>query len=154
MDKEKINIFISHYGKDEKHIEPLKELIGSRYNVRDSSIVETEPNNATNERYIKYGILAPKIDWAGTMVVLVGPKTHERDYINWEIEYAIKNNKKLIGVYLPGAEDSDIPDGLAKYGDALVTWDARKVTAAIGGNTNWECSDGNTRPSISMRGVC
>jgi hypothetical protein len=152
---EKKNLFVSHYGGDEKHIESLKNLIGRKFDVRDSSIVETQPNNASNEQYIKYKILAPKIDWAGTMVVLVGPKTHERDYVNWEIDYAIRHDKKIIGVFLPGAENSDIPEGLKKYGDSLVQWNANKINAAIDGKINWENSDGSRRgSSIMSRGAC
>lgn len=151
---EKINIFVSHYGGDEKHIEPLKKIIGTNYDVRDSSIVETEPNNASNEDYIKYNILAPKIDLAGTIVVLIGPKTHERDYVNWEIEYALKNNKRLIGIYLPGATDSDLPEGLEKYGDSIVPWNATKIIAALNGESIWDCADGTPRISASERGEC
>ena len=155
MYKEKINLFISHNGKDRGYMEPFKEMIGPAYYVRDSSLDESEPNNANNEQYIKYRIIAPKIDWAGTVAVLIGPKTHERDYVNWEIEYAIKHDKRIIGVFLPGAEDSDVPEGIEKYGDALVEWDADKVISAIDGDTVWQQSDGNPRPSVSMpRGVC
>lgn len=52
MEKERKNIFISHYGGDEKYIEPFKHAIGSKIHAYDSSVVETEPNNATNEHYI------------------------------------------------------------------------------------------------------
>jgi len=138
MDKEKINIFISHCGDDEKHIEPFKQLIGSRYSIRDSSIVETEPNRAHNEQYIKSEILAPQIRWAGKVIVLIGPQAHDSDYVNWEIKYAINQGKRLIGVYLPGAENSRVPEWLEKYGDALVPWNAGKIAAAIGGEPRWE----------------
>lgn len=154
MDKDRINLFVSHSGKDENMIEPFKKLIGHKYYVRDSSIKESNPNRATDEKYIKYNILAPKIDWAGVVVVLVGPRTHERDYVNWEIEYAQRHNKKIIGVYLPGAEDSDIPEALEKYGDSLVTWDEKKVIKALDGNIAWEDSKGTTRKSAMERGEC
>lgn len=154
MDKDKINLFVSHCGKDEDMIEPFKKLIGQKYDVRDSSIKESNPNRATDEKYIKYEILAPKIDWAGVVVVLMGPKTHERDYVNWEIEYAQKHNKKIIGVYLPGAEDSDIPEALEKYGDSLVTWNEKKVVNALDGNIAWENSKGAPRKSVMERGEC
>jgi len=147
MNKKTINLFISHCGEHEKYIEPFKELIGSKYNVRDSSIVESEPNNATNENYIKYSILAPKINWAGTVVVLIGPETQDRAYVNWEIEYAVKQGKRIVGVYLPGPFRYDIPEALEKYGDALVGWDIDKINPAIGGSTRWEKSDGDLRPN-------
>lgn len=154
MEKQKINLFVSHYGGDEDKIEPFKQLIGSKYAVRDGSIKESNPNNANNENYIKYNILAPQIDWAGKFVVLIGPKTHERDYVNWEIEYAQRHNKQIVGVYLPGAENSDIPDGLSKYGDSVVKWEKDKVLSALSGSTDWENSDGSPRPSQISREVC
>ena len=154
MEKERKNIFISHYGGDEKYIEPFKHAIGSKIHAYDSSVVETEPNNATNEHYIKYGVLAPKIDWAGTVVVLIGKETKNRDYVNWEIEYAIRKGKQLIGVYLPGADENDVPEALEKYGDSLVAWDKNKMINALNGGTEWETPEGERRPSITARGVC
>ena len=73
---EKMNLFVSHYGGDEKYVEKFKSLISDNYDIRDSSIVESNPNNATNKDYIK-SLLRTQIDWAGKVVVLIGPKTHE-----------------------------------------------------------------------------
>lgn len=143
-----INLFISHYGGDEEYIERFKTLLANKnYNIRDSSIVESEPNNATNKDYIK-SLLRPQIDWAGTVVVLIGPKTHERDWVNWEIEYAAKyGDKRIIGVFLRGATDSDIPEMLDDYGDACVPWNSDKIVAAIEGESIWQDSTGQTRQS-------
>lgn len=153
-DKVRKNIFISHYGGDEKYIEQFKAKIDSHFVIRDSSIVESEPNNATNEQYIKYKILKPKIDWAGTMVVLIGKETKNRAYVNWEIDYAIRHDKTIIGVYLPGATENDVPEGVAKYGDSLVTWDNKKISNALSGGTEWETPTGGRRPDIKTREVC
>lgn len=154
MDVVTKNIFISHYGGDEKYVEQFKNKIGNNVKVRDGSIVETEPNNATNEQYIKYKILAPQIDWAGTVIVLIGSQTKYRDYVNWEIEWAIKHDKRIVGVYLPGSKENDIPENLKKYGDALVTWDAKKITSAVAGNNEWETPAGEQRPITAIRGTC
>ena len=154
MEKERKNIFISHYGGDEKYVEPFKKLLSSKINAYDSSVVESEPNNAANADYIKYQILAPKIKWAGTFVVLIGEETQYRDYVNWEIEYAIKNDKRIIGVYLPGADKDDVPEALEKYGDSLVTWDKTKVIGAMQGGTEWDTPNGDPRPKVQFRGEC
>ena len=154
MKKERKNIFISHYGKDEKFIVPFKKMANTAIATYDSSIVESEPNNASNPDYIKYSILAPKIKWAGTVVVLIGKETQYRDYVNWEIEYAIKNDKKIIGVYLPGADKDDVPDSLEKYGDSLVTWDKNKIVGALQGGTEWDNPSGKPRPNVPFRGEC
>ncbi|MDE6284299.1 MAG: TIR domain-containing protein, partial [Bacilli bacterium] len=101
-----------------------------------------------------YKILKPKIDWVGTVVVLIGKETKNRPYVNWEIEYAIRHEKKIIGVYLPGATEEDVPEGVLKYGDSLVTWEARKITKALSGGTEWETPKGTRRPDVETRGVC
>lgn len=156
MGRKTINVFIPHYGKDEEYIPKLKDLLkGKNYDVRDSSIVETDPNNAKDPDYIKT-LLRPKIDWAGTILVLIGPKTHERDWVNWEIEYAFKHgDKRIIGVYMQGATDADIPDKLKEYGDACVAWNSDKLSAAIEGENIWHDATGNPRPSEgSNRSTC
>jgi hypothetical protein len=151
---EKINLFVSHYGRDEKYVEKFKNLISKNYDIRDSSIVESEPNNAKNKEYIK-SLLREQIDWAGKVIVLIGPKTHERDWVNWEIEYAgTHGDKQVVGVFLPGATDSDLPEMLNEYGDACVAWNTDKIVAALDGANIWEDSTGNTRPAGGYRGTC
>ncbi|MEN6462527.1 MAG: TIR domain-containing protein [Syntrophomonas sp.] len=151
-----INLFVSHYGGDEEHIQGFKNLLSNKnYDIRDSSIVESDPNNAKSPDYIKT-LLSSQIKWAGTVVVLIGPKTHERDWVNWEIEYAAKHgDKRIVGVFLRGATDADIPEKLDEYGDACVTWNSDKIMAAIEGKTIWETSTGQTRSSEgSPRSTC
>lgn len=155
--KEKVNIFISHKGEDEKYIEKFKKMISKHgdYEVRDSSIVETEPNNATSEEYIK-SIIRPKIDWAGKVIVLIGKETSKSDWVTWEIEHAMRSgDKSIIGVYLEGTTDDDVPTALNKFGDSCVTWDPEKIVDAIEGKRIWMNSQGNIRPNIGLgREIC
>ena len=70
MAKDIKNVFISHYGQDEEHIVKLKKLLAKKdYQLRNSSIDSTKPNDAKNEEYIKYQLLKPGIKWAGTTIV-------------------------------------------------------------------------------------
>lgn len=142
-----INIFISHYGEDAEALPRIRSMLSRRgFEVRDSSIDERNPNNANNPDYIK-SLLRPKIDWAGTMLVLIGPKTHTRDWVDWEIEYANScGDKRIIGVYLNGATDADIPENLDKYGDALVPWNSEKLESAMDGEDIWHGTDDQPRP--------
>lgn len=134
-----INIFVSHAGEDENKIESVKQLMRNKgFTVRDASITESEPNNASNTEYIKYKILKPHIDW-----------------VNWEIDYAMKKGKRIVGVFLQGAKDNNIPDALLKCGDALVGWNSNKIADAINGETIWLDSSGKTRAESNMfHGTC
>lgn len=153
-----INVFISHAGKDEGQIEKFKTLMINKkgYHFKDSSIVESEPNNATNPDYIKSAYLIPSINWAGTVIVLIGKDTHKSDWVNWEIEYAMKLGKKVIGVYIYGEKGVTLPSALEDYGSACVGWDSNKIDEAIRGeNPIWEDEDGNIRDDkTSSRITC
>jgi hypothetical protein len=142
------NIFVSHIHEDDEHIASMKALLRERgHEVRDSSINSARPNEATNSDYIKSEILGPRIDWASTLVVLISPETRDSEWVNWEIEYAQQHDKRIIGVWTHGAAECDIPDALDEYADAVVGWQADRISGAISGGINdWEQSDGSKRP--------
>lgn len=143
------NVFISHVHEDDSILKDLKDLLArSGYDIRDGSIDSSKPNQAKDPDYIKSEILAPRIRWASTMVVLISPETHTSGYVDWEIEYAHKQRKRIIGVWMQGAKDSDLPKALDKYRDALVGWQADRVMDAIIGKINQSSSpDGKELPS-------
>jgi len=147
MDKSN-NVFISHYGDDDKHVQKLKDLLKKSGRIlRNSSIDSTKPNNAKNEEYIKE-LLRDNIKWAGTTIVLIGPETHTREWVNWEIEKSFKEGNRIVGIYINGASESDIPENFEKFGDALVGWDTDRIIGAIDGSiNNWETPTGEQRES-------
>ena len=119
--------------------------------MNDGSINELKnPNKAKNEEYIK-SLLRPKINWASTMLVLIGDETHKSDYVTWEIEYAAKEGKRIIGIYLPGEADSIVPEALEIHGDALVLWDPSSIIKAIQGEDIW---NGIKRDWETERSIC
>lgn len=141
------NIFISHVHEDDEQVQGLKSLLkGKGYDVKDSSIDSSKPNEASNPDYIKSKILGPRIDWAGAMIVLISPDTHTSDWVNWEIENAFKKEKRIIGVWCQGAKDSDLPEAFEKYGDDLVGWQGDKIIDALNNVDHWEGPEGNPRP--------
>jgi hypothetical protein len=134
------NIFISHVHEDDGLLPKFKELVSKAdLNIRDYSINSSNPNGASNEEYIKHGILAPRIQACSTMVVLINHDTAKSSWVNWEIKYAIAQGKNVVGVYAQGATDADIPTELAKYAAAIVGWQSERIVAAINGNiTGWD----------------
>lgn len=157
MSDEIKNLFVSHVHEDDAILSDLKSLLSNKgYDIRDASINSTKPNNAENESYIKYEILAPRINWAGALVVLISPNTHTSDWVNWEIEYAYKQGKRIIGVWTQGAQDSNIPSNLHLYANAVIGWQGDRIIDAINGNiNNWSNPDGSPRePRLIERYNC
>ena len=138
---DKKNIFISHVHEDDALLPGLKDLIArAGMDVRDGSINSDKPNDAQSEEYIKREILAPRIQWASTLVVLITNDTAQSWWVNWEIKQAVEQGKNVVGVYAQGATDSDLPEELRRLGDAAVVgWQGDRVVDAINGRVReWD----------------
>lgn len=120
------NVFISHHGKDDEHVQRLKQrLKDSGYNIRNSSIDSTKhhptrPSDAVVARYLRKGI-----SWAGTFICLIGDKTHTRPWVNYEIRQAYLQGKQIVGIYKHGCTNTaELPEAYKKYGGATIGWNS------------------------------
>lgn len=148
------NVFISHRHEDDALIGQLKEMLAAKgCDVRDSSVTSATPNNANSEDYVR-SILADRIRWAGKIIVIVSPQTKNHEWVDWEIEYANKHpDKRIIGVWAPGADQCDLPEPLDQFADAVVSWDAASIIAALAGEDNWQQPDGSAAPERTIRRI-
>ena len=147
------NVFISHIHEDDAGLNDLKELAAKHgLEVRDSSITSEKPNTAKDPEYIKQGVLAPQIEWASTLVVYISPETKDSEWVHWEIEYAHKLGKRIIGVWERGDNECEVPEALDRYGDALVGWSGESIVDAISGKSNdWRDRRGELRGSRPIK---
>ena len=138
------NVFISHIHEDDDGIGQIRSLTGRHgMIVRNSSVTADRPNSAEAENYIKYQILAPRIDWASVLVVYISPETRHSWWVNWEIEYAHRQGKRIVGVWAHGARDCELPQALEDYADAIVGWNGESIIDAINGESDeWYQPDG------------
>lgn len=146
------DIFVSHIHEDEKHIERTKALLDEQgFRVRDSSITSETPNKGKDPDYIKHQIIAPQIDWASVVLVLISPGMRDSQYVDFEIEYANRHDKRIVGVWTHGAANSDVPKALEKYADAVVAWRGEAIKEAIcGEKSGWETTEGRPRESLAI----
>src|ERR1035441_3261317 len=128
------HVFISHHHADDAEVDKLTELLTrSGHDIRNSSIRAKPANQArlyrgqVNDETIRR-LLRMKISWASTIVVLIGKDTHKRPWVDWEIEQANKQGKRIVGVYVRGGTDADLPPALEKYASSrIVGWNADAV---------------------------
>lgn len=153
------NIFISHYGKDDEHVQSLKDrLKGQGYDVRNFSVDSTnhkdgsKPSDAVVER-----LLRMRIRWSKTFICLIGPKTHTREWVNDEIKWAHEQGKKIIGMYMHGyKENVELPDNLKLYSSSIIGWNSiDKLGEFIeGDSSSFENPDGsNYSPGFSRPNI-
>jgi hypothetical protein len=121
------NIFISHYGKDDEDVQSLKQRLKDQGNdVRNFSIDSTnhkdgrKPSREVIERLIKI-----RISWSSTIICLIGTRTHTRDWVDFEIEEAYKQGKRIIGIYSHGnLETAEAPESIKKYASNIIGWNS------------------------------
>lgn len=123
---EKHNVFISHYGEDEPHLDRLKERLKSNEcEVRNSSI---EKKDYRKDKVVDATIAAElrsHINWAGTFIVMIGEHTHERPWVNYEIRYAARQGKTIVGIYERGCKDNvELPEAYKRYGGSPLGWNS------------------------------
>lgn len=142
------NVFISHVHEDDAGLGKTKDLLEKNgMTLRDGSINAEKPNEAKSPEYIKAEILAPRIRWAGTFITYITPQTKDSEWVDWEIEYAEKQGKRIVGIWGEGHKDCEVPEALKKYADAVVPWNAEKIMDAINGKlTDWQDPDGKPLP--------
>ncbi|MGD2118137.1 MAG: TIR domain-containing protein [Chromatiales bacterium] len=151
-DSKRRHVFISHHHRDDSHVEKLTNLLSRKgYDIRNSSI-RAKPENAKRLAQNKVNpetirrLLRMKISWAGTTIVLIGKNTHSRAWVNWEIEQAHKQGKRIVGVFTRGGSNNDIPPNFEKYGSSLQAWNSDCIIEAIDGTDNsFQNPDGSSR---------
>jgi hypothetical protein len=156
------HLFISHHHADDSLVDKFTGILNRNdLDVRNSSIrakpanQERIKNGLVDEKVIRR-LLRMKISWASTVVVLIGEKTHSRPWVNWEIEEAHAQGKRIVGVYERGGTDYEVPDALEKYESSRVAWNAESIQKAIDGAISFQNPDGSERgPSgNASRSVC
>ena len=157
-DSKRRHVFISHHHNDDAEVNNLTDLLSRKgYDIRNSSI-RAKP---ANQRRLELGLvkdetirrlLRMKISWAGVIVVLIGKETHSRPWVNWEIEQANEQGKRIVGVYVRGGTEADVPPAMEDYADDIVNWNSDSIISAIDGSTHvFETPDGSAREPVHDR---
>ena len=148
----KHNIFISHHGKDDEHVQRLKQRLRDQgYNIRNGSIDSTKHRPVRPSDPVIARLLRKGISWAGTFICLIGEETHTRKWVNYEIRQAYVQGKNIVGLYLHGCKNSvELPEAFKRYGGTPLGWNSLdKLGAAMAGkNLSAENPDGSSRAPI------
>ena len=139
-DSNRRHVFISHHHRDDAEVTKLTNLLSKHgKDVRNSS-VRLRPENRSRweggrvKEATVQRLLRRKVSWASTVVVLVGKETHTRKWVDWEIRQAHRQGKRIVGVYVRGGTEADLPPSLKKYAADIRPWNAAGILEAIDGS--------------------
>jgi hypothetical protein len=118
------------------HVEDLPQVNGFRLMASNQSLLidfhETssrQPIASEQSKYIREAI-QEKISRAAVVVCLIGNGTAWRDWVNWELETAIRYGKGLCGVRLKGGFGR-APAILEGIGAMVARWQMDEIVMAI-----------------------
>tara|TARA_R110002072_G_scaffold215641_2_gene372730 strand:- start:59 stop:544 length:486 start_codon:yes stop_codon:yes gene_type:complete len=148
------HVFISHHHADDKAVTSLTKMLSRKgYEIRNSSI-RAKP---ANRERLKKGLVADstikrllrmKMSWASTAIVVIGKNTANRPWVDWEINQAKRQGKRIIGVYERGGTENDKPAALEQYGSAIVNWNAESIISAVEGANTFQTPEGDDRQPV------
>jgi hypothetical protein len=124
---EQHNIFISHYGKDDEHVQSLKARLKEQgYDVRNFSVDSTNHKDGRKPTDdVVARLLRMRISWSSTIICLIGDQTHTRDWVDFEVEEGFRQGKRIIGVFAHGSsETAEIPEMVKKYASNVIGWNS------------------------------
>lgn len=124
---EQHNIFISHYGQDDQHVQSLKARLKEQgYDVRNFSVDSTNHKDGRKPSdEVVARLLQMRIGWSSTVICLIGNETHTRDWVDFEVEEGFRQGKRIIGVFAHGSsETAEIPETLKKYASNIIGWNS------------------------------
>lgn len=149
MARRKVRVIVSRLLRDDALLKELKALLlplGIELEI--DLMVPGEPDDLKNDPPIEDDVLVSRITAAEALLVLITSSTPLSKLVNRQIECAMKESRRIIGVYAPNTKVSGVPDSLAKFGDSLVEWNGSRILDAMDGKLDgkWSTPVGKTIP--------
>lgn len=121
------NVFISFHVNDEAKVDLLRsQSKNEKYDIefRDYSVKEPfDEKWKTNCRQ--------RIAQTSVVVVMIGEKTAERPAVNWEVEEAYRQGKKVVGIRIYRDKNHEIPKAMRDKKAPILDWNLKDVDREI-----------------------
>jgi hypothetical protein len=150
------HVFISHHHADDQAVTNLTNMLSRNgYDIRNSSIRAKPANRERLEKGLISDntikrLLRMKMSWASTVIVVIGKNTAQRPWVDWEVNQAKRQGKRIVGVYERGGTENDKPAALEQYASAIVNWNAESIISAVEGANAFQTPEGNDRAPVHV----
>lgn len=116
------------------------------FHVEDEAQVELLRQQAKDEKYdidfIDYSVREPfdsrwktrcteRIKQTSVFICMIGPETHKREAVLWEINKAYELGKKVIGVKIYRDKNNKIPKPLKDNNAKIMNWNLSDITKEL-----------------------
>jgi len=123
-------LFLSFHYEDRNQVNGFRLLAyneNSPVDFYDGSVRSAV--NSDQSSYLRK-VIQEKIEKCSVVVCLIGDGTAWRDWVDWELNTALRLGKGICGVRLKGSRGK-APDLLAQIGAPVASWNQKVIVAAI-----------------------
>lgn len=127
----KKKVFVSYYYDEDKHYKRLLNAWSAnvKFSLEFEDVSTDVSIKSENTKYIRQ-VISKKIEQCDVFIVLVGKKSHRREWISWEIIKAKEFRKKIIAI--KGKRSYASPPELLSVGAEWVYgFEEKKIREAI-----------------------
>lgn len=143
-----LNKKVTSYDEEDEIQNPKKKVLTS-FHMKDEYAKKLFIHQAKDEKYnldfINYSVDEPfdsqwraqwreRMSMCSTLIVLIGPETHKREAVNWEINTAYNMGKKVVGVRIHRYKNHSIPQSMIDNNAQIVSWDLDKISEELNEN--------------------
>jgi hypothetical protein len=117
------NVFISFHVDDEREVNLLRgQAKNENFDLefRDYSVKEPFDEKWKTQ-------CRERIGQTSALIVMIGENTATREAVNWEIEEAYKQGKKVVGIRIHSDKNHTAPAALVTHGAKIINWNRDEI---------------------------
>ncbi|MGA2682034.1 MAG: TIR domain-containing protein [Candidatus Bathyarchaeia archaeon] len=119
----KPRVFISFHVEDEAQVNLLRQQ--AKDEQSDIQFTDYSVKEPFDEKWKTQ--CTDRINRTSVVIVMVGPETHQREAVNWEINKAYELNKKVVCVRIYRDENHKIPQPCKDNHAKVINWDLNAI---------------------------
>jgi len=142
-------VFLSYHKANDSEVKKLIDELAKK-----GCVVKTRTTRSAGDQELEDSqfnqILSEDLQWAEIVFVLISEgSSSDESCLNEEIEEAHRYDKTIIGVFMSGATDQDVPETLNNVGRGLIPNDIERITMAIENkDVGWNDVAGKPRQKV------
>jgi DNA-directed RNA polymerase subunit L len=124
---EKRCVFISFHAEDEAQVNLLRQQ--AKDEKSDISFIDYSVKEPFDDKWKTRA--TERIKRSSIFICMIGPDTHKREAVLWEINKAYELGKKVIGVRIYRNANHKIPKPLVDNHAKIINWDLKAINKEL-----------------------
>ncbi len=126
-------VLISHSWDHPEQYDRLRSLLSQhQYEFIDRSVARDDPLDSSSSLDLRRQ-LAARISQVSSVLLMATDDVHKKPFVNFEVEEALRQGKRLVAVKPWGAASGPVPRLIDEFADAIVGFRGDQIVPALDG---------------------